>query len=87
MGTTNGNLLGKFHNMKVTKCEVKLFENVIDVVFSFVFFIFFFLQKLSCDKTSLIQTSVIRNLSKSRFCLVPWKKFTKRYNTKFARLL
>ena len=35
MGTTNGNLLGEFHNMKVTKCEVKLFENDIDVVFSF----------------------------------------------------
>ena len=50
MGTTNGNLLGKFHNMKVTKCEVKLFENVIDVVFSFVFFFFFFFRNLVAIK-------------------------------------
>ena len=50
MGTTNGNLLAKFHNMKVTKCEVKLFENVIDVVFSFVFFFFFFFRNLVAIK-------------------------------------
>ena len=30
MGTTNGDLLGKYHNMKVTKCEIqysKTFRN------------------------------------------------------------
>ena len=33
MRTTNGGLLGKYHNMKVTKCEVqysKTFEKVIE---------------------------------------------------------
>ena len=65
MGATNGGLLGKYHDMKVTKCEIqysKLFEKFTDIFPSFLFFPFF--QRCSCGKTSSIQTSVIQNLSK-----------------------
>ena len=44
MGTTNGGLLGKYHDMKVTKCEIqysKTFRKSYWHIFLFPFFLFF----------------------------------------------
>ena len=61
MNTTNGGLLGKYFNMKVTKCEIQYtetFRKGYCHLFLFSFFICIFIF-------SEIQTSTIGNLSKS----------------------
>ena len=67
MGNTNGGLLGKYPDIKVTKCEIQYSKTF----------------RKSYWKTSLIQTSIIQNLSKSKKCFGPLEELAKMCNIKY----
>ena len=79
MGTNNRGLLEKYHNMKVTKCEIsqsKTLEKVIEFFSCFLFFL-----KFTYVKAFLIQISIVQNLLKLNKPSDPLEKIVKMCNT------
>ena len=70
MGNTNGGLLGKYPDIKVSKCKIQYSKTF----------------RKSYWRTSLIQTSIIQNLSKSKKCFGPLEELAKMCNIKYQNV-